>query len=251
MEALDEVEHPKPGKDFIYQTYNEFVLDNPWAKEAGVRPKSIVREMFEDWSSFEDYVKNYGLERSEAVLLRHLSEVYKVLVQTVPPALKTEEVEEAESYLEGMVREVDSSLIDEWEKLLNPDERPEAKEEIPKKEVPFTRRKAEFLRATRRAVFDFVKELSRENYEAAAELVGGKALEIREMMAGYFEEHGIIRMDPEARSTKYLRIEGDRLEQVLIDEEGLNDWSAVLEVDRARSDEENRVVLALTGVGPF
>lgn len=117
LEALDEVEHPKPGKDFIYATYNEFVLANPWAKEAGVRPKSIVREMVEDWTSFEDYVKSYQLERSEAVLLRHLSEVYKVLVQTVPPTAKTQEVAEAEEFLSGMIRQIDSSLIDEWEKL--------------------------------------------------------------------------------------------------------------------------------------
>ncbi len=249
MEALDEVEHPKPGKDFIYNTYNEFVLLNPWAKEAGVRPKSIVREMFENWSSFEDYVKNYGLQRSEAVLLRHLSEVYKVLVQTVPPALKTPDLEEAESYLEGMLRNVDSSLIDEWEKLLNPDA--EAAEIVPQKEVPFTRRKAEFQRAIRRAVFDFVKELSRENYEGAAALVGLGALEIRGMMSGYSEEHGYIRMDPEARNAKHLRIDGDRLEQILIDEAGLNDWSALFAVDRPKSDEENRVVLTFEGVGSF
>eukprot|EP00095_Tigriopus_kingsejongensis_P002271 snap_masked-scaffold2469_size15389-processed-gene-0.6 protein:Tk02271 transcript:snap_masked-scaffold2469_size15389-processed-gene-0.6-mRNA-1 annotation:"hypothetical protein" len=255
MEALEQVEHPKPGKDFIYQTYNDFVLVNPWAKEAGVRPKSIVREMFEDWSSFEDYVKNYGLERSEAVLLRHLSEVYKVLVQTVPPALKTEEVEEAESFLEGMVREVDSSLIDEWEKLRDADDAgAEPTDEAPKqaaKEVPFTRKKAEFLRAARRAVFDVVKDLSRENYESAAERCGVTPQEIREMMTGYFEEHGQIRMDPEARSTKHLRIEGDRYEQVLIDEEGLNDWSATFEINRPKSDQENRAVLTLTGLGPF
>ena len=251
MDALEEVEHPKPGKDFIYQTYNDFVLVNPWAKEAGVRPKSIVREMYEEWSSFEDYVKNYGLEKSEAVLLRHLSEVYKVLVQTVPPVLKTEEVEEAESFLEGMVREVDSSLIDEWEKLRNPDQDEDEHEPVPVKDVPFTRRKSEFLRATRRAVFDYVKEISRENYEAAALIVGGKAMAIREMMSGYFEEHGFIRMDPEARSAKYLRVEGDRLEQILIDEQDLNDWSVILEVDRAKSDEEKRVVLLLHGIGPF
>ena len=117
LEALEEVEHPKPGKDFIYATYNEFVLANPWAKEAGVRPKSIAREMVESWTSFEDYVKSYQLERSEAVLLRHLSEVYKVLVQTVPPNVKTEEVNEAEEFLGRMIRQIDSSLIDEWEKL--------------------------------------------------------------------------------------------------------------------------------------
>ncbi len=251
IEALEEVEHPKPGKDFIYQTYNDFVLENPWAKEAGVRPKSIVREMYEDWSSFEDYVKNYGLERSEAVLLRHLSEVYKVLVQTVPPALKSEEVEEAEAYLEGMLREVDSSLIDEWEKLMQPEDEEQATKPSPVKEVPFTRKKTEFLRATRRAVFDLVKELSREDYEAAAQRVGAKALEIRQMMTGYFEEHGAIRMDPEARSTKHFRLEGDRLEQVIVDEENLNDWSVILEVDRAKSDEENRVVLRLEQIGAF
>jgi hypothetical protein len=150
-----------------------------------------------------------------------------------------------------MVREVDSSLIDEWEKLRNPDEEVQELEKAPAREVPFTRRKGEFLRATRRMVFDFVKEISRENYEASAELVGGKALEIREMMAGYFEEHGIIRMDPEARSSKYLRIEGDRFEQILVDEEGLNDWSAILLVDRKRSDDEKRVVLTLENLGPF
>ena len=251
IEALEEVEHPKPGKDFIYQTYNDFVLENPWAKEAGVRPKSIVREMYEDWSSFEDYVKNYGLERSEAVLLRHLSEVYKVLVQTLPPALKSEEVEEAEAYLEGMLREVDSSLIDEWEKLMQPEDEGQATKPSPVKEVPFTRKKTEFLRATRRAVFDLVKELSREDYEAAAQRVGAKALEIRQMMTGYFEEHGAIRMDPEARSTKHFRLEGDRLEQVIVDEENLNDWSVILEVDRAKSDEENQVVLRLEQIGAF
>ena len=181
-------------------------------------------------------------------MLRHLSEVYKVLVQTVPPSLKTEEVEEAESFLEEIVRGVDSSLIDEWERLRDHEE---IVEKASVKEVPFTRRKSEFVRATRRAVFDFVKEISRENYEAAADLVGSKAFELREMMTGYFEEHGIIRMDPEARSSAYLRIEGDRLEQILVDEEGLNDWSVILEVDRAQSDVENRVVLCLRDLGAF
>jgi hypothetical protein len=204
--------------------------------------------MFEEWSSFEDYIKNYGLERSEAVLLRHLSEVYKVLLQTVPPSLKTEEVEEAKSFLEEIVRGVDSSLIDEWERLRDHEE---VFEKAPVKEVPYTRRKAEFVRATRRAVFNFVKEIARENYEAAADLVGSKAFELREMMKGYSEEHGIIRMDPEARSSEYLRIEGDRLEQVLVDEEGLNDWSVVFDLDRAQSDLENRVVLCLRELGAF
>jgi len=117
MELLEQVEIPKPGKEFIYATYNEFVIEHPWAREAGVRPKSIAREMVERSESFEDYVKRYGLERSEGVLLRHLSEVWKVLAQTVPPAAKTPEFEEMETFLEELVRGVDSSLLDEWQKL--------------------------------------------------------------------------------------------------------------------------------------
>ncbi|MEJ6635095.1 MAG: DUF3516 domain-containing protein [Akkermansiaceae bacterium] len=253
MEALDEVEHPKPGKDFIYDTYNTFVLLNPWAKEAGVRPKSIVREMFEGWLSFEDYVKIYGLERSEAVLLRHLSEVYKVLVQTVPPALKTEEVEEAESFLEGMLRNVDSSLIDEWEKLRNPDAEPTEKEEVPQKAVPFTRKKREFERALRRTVFDFVKMLSREDYESALALVSGDwtAPKLRETFTDFYQDHGFIRLDPEARSTKYFRLEAGKVEQTLVDDQDLNDWRVVFEIDFAESDKEERVVLSLMEIEPI
>ena len=40
-----------------------------------------------------------------------------MLVQTVPPTMKTEDLVEVEDYLGEMVRGVDSSLIDEWEKL--------------------------------------------------------------------------------------------------------------------------------------
>jgi hypothetical protein len=259
MEQLDEVEHPKPGKDFIYATYNEFVLDKPWAKEAAVRPKSVAREMFENWQSFEDYVKNYGLERSEAVLLRHLSEVYKVLNQTVPPSAKTEDLEEAEAFFGEILRGVDSSLIDEWEKLKNPDQANEAKEVKPAKPVPFTRRKSEFERAVRHAVFDFVKELSLGDLTKALEKAGGGVAldDLRHAIEVYSEEHGGIRMDPEARSKKHCRIEPVeggrklRIEQVIVDAEELNDWSATFEVDLKQSDELNAVALQLLGFEPI
>ncbi len=117
MERLMEVEHPKPGKEFIYATYNEFVAKHPWAKEAGVRPKSVAREMAERHESFEDYVKRYGLERSEGVLLRYLSEVWKVVEQTLPPALRNDELDAVAEFLEREVRGTDSSLLDEWRRL--------------------------------------------------------------------------------------------------------------------------------------
>eukprot|EP00667_Euglena_gracilis_P026604 EG_transcript_32189 len=64
-----------------------------------------------------DYVHRYSLHRSEGVLLRHLSSVYKVLEQTVPAQQKTPALLDAITYLESMIRNVDSSLIDEWTKL--------------------------------------------------------------------------------------------------------------------------------------
>lgn len=262
MERLEEVEWPKPGKDFIYDTYNAFVAERPWMKEAAVRPKSIAREMFEHWQSFEDYVKTYGLEKSEAVLLRHLSEVYKVLSQTVPPMAKTEELVEAEEYLEDILRSVDSSLLDEWEKLKNPDYVPEAEKPIEeRKKVPYTRNRPALTRALRNAVFTLIKGFAEENTAAILSQIEANdpagspwtTARIESLLDAYFADHGRIRLDPEARAAKHLRIDDSdarkwQVEQVIVDQDELNDWSLKMTVDLARSDEELRPVLQLEGL---
>ena len=79
-----------------------------------------MREMFEEFRSFSDYIKLYELQRAEGVLLRHLNSVFKVLAQTVPDAAKNDQVREMELYLGTMIRQVDSSLLDEWEKMRDP-----------------------------------------------------------------------------------------------------------------------------------
>jgi len=259
MDALDQVEHPKPGKDFIYTTYNEFVLKNPWAKEASVRPKSIAREMFEDYTSFEDYIKTYKLEKSEAILLRHLTEVYKILVQTVPPNLKTDELLEAELFFGDMLRATDSSMLDEWEKLRNPDfisENPQTATE--KKAVPFTRNKAALTQATRAAVLQFIKQLSQQNYEAALSSVESDFTipTLAALMNAYDDTHGLIRLDPEARNIKHTHIEEIpdkriwRISQTLIDQEDLNDHIAHFSLDLTCSDLKNAPALIFQGVSP-
>ncbi len=263
MERLEEVEWPKPGRDFIYDTYNTFVAARPWMKEASVRPKSIAREMFEHWQSFEDYVKTYGLERSEAVLLRHLSEVYKVLSQTVPPAMKTEELADAEAYFEDILRTVDSSLLDEWEKLRNPDYVPE--EEKPAAErraVPFTRNRPAFTRALRNAVFTLVKAFSAEDSAAILEQIEAQDPHgepwtrgrIEALLDDYFATRERVRLDPEARAAKHTHLSEAAprrwtCEQVLVDPGDLNDWSLRLLVDLDRSDADQRPVLVLDGGG--
>lgn len=257
MDALEQVEHPKPGKEFIYATYNEFVLKNPWAKEAAVRPKSIAREMFEEYLSFEDYIKLYKLEKSEAILLRHLSEVYKILAQTVPPSMKNEVLEEAESFFETMLREVDSSIIDEWEKLRNPDYMPEEKKPAPeRKPIPYTRNKTTLTKETRNLVLNFVKLLSQQNYEAALASVSSeiKIPDLAAAMDAFHETHGYLRLDPEARNKKHTTIEELpekkiwHIHQTLIDTEELNDHSLNFELDLAQSDAENRPCLTFHGI---
>ncbi len=259
MDALEQVEHPKPGKEFIYATYNEFVLKNPWAKEAGVRPKSIAREMFEDYSSFEDYIKTYGLEKSEAILLRHLSEVYKILAQTVPPALKTEELEEAESFFGEMLRATDSSIIDEWEKLRNPDFTPGERSAAEKQTAPFTRNKTALTKATRAAVLNFIKRLSQNDPVQALQEIPPETLtpaDLTTFLNEHYDTHGLIRLDPEARNQKHTHIEEFpekkiwHIHQTLIDQEDLNDHTATFELDLVRSDEIRAPSLRLLSISP-
>ncbi len=256
MDALEQVEHPKPGKEFIYTTYNEFVLTNPWAKEAGVRPKSIAREMFEDYSSFEDYIKTYGLEKSEAILLRHLSEVYKILAQTVPTNLKTPELEEAEEFFGDIIRNTDSSLLDEWEKLRNPEATPTKPEPKPDREIPYTRNKTALLKDTRALVFDFIKSLAQGNCNHAHSLVKSEISPagLQEILTAFKEDRGALRLDPEARNSKHTRIQELPeksiwiIEQTLVDHEEANDHLATFHLDLAASDFEKAPVLHFTSL---
>jgi hypothetical protein len=120
MEELEKLEYPKPLRDFVYDTFNAFADRHPWVGEENIRPKSIAREMFETYKAFAEYVLEYDLERSEGLLLRHLNSVYKVLSQTVPDSSKTDEVLEIEWYFKSMVRGVDASLAEDWERMRDP-----------------------------------------------------------------------------------------------------------------------------------
>ena len=120
MEKLDEVTHPQPQRDFLYGSFNKFKGQHPWVGSKEIRPKSIGREMFEGFMSFADYVKRYGLQRSEGVLLRYVSQLYKTLDQSVPEAAKTEGVWDALGFYRAMIDLTDTSLLEEWESLLHP-----------------------------------------------------------------------------------------------------------------------------------
>jgi hypothetical protein len=260
MEALSKLEHPKPQREFIYGTFNEFAAKHPWVGE-NIRPKSVAREMFETGQSFNEYVKEYNLERGEGVLLRYLSDVYKVLVQTVPLGAKTEEVHDIVEYFWAIVRNVDSSLLDEWERMRDPSKTIHEKVIGDVKDEPFdvTRNTRGFTILVRNAMFQILRALASRDFEEVSAIAaeGDKPWtpdEIQAAMAPYFEEHKEIRTDPVARSPNNTIVRDEasgapagvwEVTQIICDPEGNNDWmlDCVVDLDKSRQAEKPIVTL--------
>jgi hypothetical protein len=266
---LEELEYPKPCREFIYSTFNAFSEAHPWVGQENIRPKSIAREMYENFRSFPDYINDYDLHRAEGVLLRHLSGVHKILAQTVPDKFKTPPVREMEDWLAGVLRGTDSSLLDEWERMRDPNWKPaEETAEGPEAAPDITRNKREFTALIRTEIFKFMRALSTENYAMAVGVLGNPpgawpADGLAAAMNPYYEAHERIRLDNEARNGRHTYVEeetaggssepvapGWKVSQVLVDPEELNDWQAVFRVDLTRAREEGKPVLMLESVGP-
>ncbi|MFP4282633.1 MAG: DEAD/DEAH box helicase [Opitutales bacterium] len=259
MNKLDAIEHPKPLREFLYETFNVFREAHPWVEKENVRPKSIAREMYERYMGFSEYVREYGLARAEGVLLRHLAQVYKVLAQTVPDGLKTEAVFEMEHYLRELIYATDSSLVDEWERLRDPDYVPGVVEDKPVRPqtLDWTREPVGFQRRVRAAIFEVLRAVFIADWEMALERLDNEGLEAAELEAAFapfFEARESFRLDPEGRAAKHSHFEEDRPEglchvaQMLVDPEGCNDWEARFTVLLDPSRREDRVALVFEAV---
>jgi superfamily II RNA helicase len=258
MEELEKMEYPKPERDFIYETFNVFAAAHPWVGAENIKPKSIAREMFERYSSFADYIQVYGLMRSEGLLLRHLTNVYRVLEHTIPPAFKTGAVDEVVTYIENLLRITDSSLLDEWETLKNPDYKPNLDQSLPPPSGPkdITRDREAFTRLVRNEIFRFLRMLANAAYEEIDETfeldqmfpeAKWKYTELGKAMEVYYEGHEWIRLDPGARNKINTNIieSDDRqtwtIEQTLVDPEELNDFQLIFGLS-IKDAKENSVV---------
>jgi superfamily II RNA helicase len=259
MAELEKLEYPKPNRDFIYETFNRFAATHPWVGNENIRPKSIAREMYESFFSFEEYIRDYEQQRAEGLLLRYLMEVYKVLVQTVPESYRNEEIEAMIDYFGRMIRSIDSSLLDEWEKLRNPTLLLETEVEQAAHEAPdITRDMRAFTVQIRNEVFRFVRTLAAGDAEGALALIEGGTWTIPLLSSAvnpYFDEHEAIVTDRQARHPQHCRVkpqkdpEGWRVEQTLIDPAEHNDWQVSFFIDRQKSREQNRPVLELLKIG--
>lgn len=271
MEELEKLEYPKPNREFVYSTFNAFANRHPWVGQENIQPKSIAREMFEMFRSFSDYIKDYELQRAEGILLRYLSRVHKVLAQTVPDSAKNDAIREMELYFGTMIRQVDSSLIDEWERLRDPNYQPrpqQAEVRPPGAEeaaADVTRDTKAFTAAIRNRIFSFLRGLIIGDCEQAishlsspedAEGVAWTPDRLNQVLDPYYAEHERICLEPEARNIRHTYVLPSedkktwRVQQMLVDPDGYNDWLAEFEIDLAKSRAASEPVLRLKRIGP-
>lgn len=239
MQELEKVEYEKPNSEFIYETFNVFAKHHPWVGTENIKPKSIARDIYEKGMTFNDYVRDLGLARSEGVLLRYLSQTYKTCVQNVPEALRTDEFDEIVAFLHTMIMRVDSSLLDEWERMMRGEiVRPKDRYQSLKpssKPVNLASDMKAFSRRIRNEMFMLLKALADRNYEDAAECVRDDVGEpwtpiaLKQAMEPYFEQYTTIVLSPAARGARNTIITQQsqtrwKVTQKIVDPEDELDW---------------------------
>ena len=253
LARLDEVEWPKPLKEFLYTTFDAWAVHHPWLGQENLRPKSIVRDLYERAMTFREYVNYYGIKGSEGVLLRYLTDAFKGLQKTVPDSLWTSELEDVFEWLGALVRQVDSSLLDEWERLQNP---AQLNEEIRPQAVDITTQTRAFQVMIRNATFRWIQLLSRADYTGLAQEAEGDLSDperIKEVVSTYWEDFNEVTTDAEARSSRWL-VETARdqtqviVEQIVCDPEGFNEWRLRGVVELEASREAGEAVVKLTDI---
>jgi superfamily II RNA helicase len=238
IEKLDEVRHPQPNAAMIYESFRLFAEAHPWVDAEALHPKSIAREIWERYEDFPDFIRRYGAQRSEGLLLRYLGQVHSTLVQSVPESARDEELTDAIAYFRAMLARVDSSLLEEW------------------RGVDLARDAKRIGAGVRVDMHKLVRALALGDYDAAAAAVctqddqGWSPSQFQECLAVFFEDYAELRFDAEARRSHHTTIRdlGARrfaVAQSLVDDRGDNLWSIEAEVDLADEADPTEPLLRL------
>ncbi|MFC9190275.1 DEAD/DEAH box helicase [Streptomyces cyaneofuscatus] len=259
MELLQEVTYPKPLSELLWHAYDVYRTSHPWVNDHPVSPKSVIRDMYERAMTFTEFTSHYELARTEGIVLRYLASAYKALEHTIPDDVKSEDLQDLISWLGEMVRQVDSSLLDEWEQLANPEvETAEQAQEKADEVKPVTANPRAFRVLVRNAMFRRVELAALDRARDLGELDGDSGWDEDawgEALDAYWDAHEEIGTGPDARGPKLLKIEEDpahglwRVWQAFADPAGDHDWGIQAEVDLTASDEEGRAVVRVTKVG--
>jgi len=259
MELLEQITYPKPLDELLSAAFETFSAAQPWIRDFELHPKSVVRDMYERAMSFGEYVAYYKIARSEGVVLRYLSDAYRAASQTIPEELKDEDLRDLIEWLGELVRQVDSSLLDEWEELVAGTDNGRFDPHAPDEPIvpPAPKRLTSNIRAfrilVRNELFRRVQLAAREDVAALAELDPGFGADAwSDALDGYFAEHDDILTGADARSSKLLILtEGTTAwtaRQIFDDPAGDHDWGISATIDLAASDEAGQAVVTVTGV---
>ncbi len=264
MERLERVTYPQPDLDLVEQAFDRFHAIHPWVHRGDLRPKSIGREMVESYLGFVDYVRHYGLQRSEGVLLRYLSQLYRTLDQNVPEQAKDERIYEILGFFRAMLERVDTSMIDEWERLLAPElhRDVEAKEAAQRalRNLELTSDPRAFSARVRAEMHQLVHALANQDYEEAALCVRQddglwSAERFEKEMAAFHSENGDLVFNHDSRRADRTRIDAAaerfyRIRQTLVDSGGDNLWAIEAHIDLRDSSPLEGSLVAVVRIGP-
>ncbi|MFC5730970.1 MULTISPECIES: DEAD/DEAH box helicase [Nocardioides] len=264
MALVEDITWPEPLAELLEPLFETYRERHPWLSPDALAPKSIVREMWEQGMGFADLVSRYQVARSEGLVLRYLTDAYRALRQTVPASHRTEELEVLIEWLGETVRQVDSSLLDEWEALNDPAHVPAtvAEHAPPPPPRPLTQQGRVFEVMVRNAVWRRVELVARDDVDALA-LLEVAAAELTEppreavmtsdrwdqALDGYYKEHDRLLTDADARGPDLFSVEKDppggvwRVTQTLHDPAGHHDWVVEAVVDLGASDEVGEAVV--------
>ncbi|MDO5740277.1 MAG: DUF3516 domain-containing protein [Ornithinimicrobium sp.] len=277
MARLDEISWPQPLSELLVGTLTIYRQSQPWVREDALSPKSVVRDMWERAMSFTEYVGYYGLARSEGVLLRYLTDCYRTLRQTIPAEAVTEELDDLIHWLGETIRQTDSSLLEEWEALTDPElvaaaALREASGEVAPPSRPITSNERAFAVMVRNSAWRRVELVADDAWEG----LGALEAQVAELpeppveplmtagdwyegIGGFYDEHEYVVLDADARGPAMLRVEplpGEQsaitdgapgrvwsVVQTVLDPEGNKDWVIESECDLDASDQVGEPVL--------
>ncbi|MGQ0631890.1 MAG: DEAD/DEAH box helicase [Sporichthyaceae bacterium] len=261
MELLEDVTWPKPLEELLEAAYETYRGGHPWIAEFGLSPKSVVRDMVERAMTFGEFVAYYSLQRSEGIVLRYLGDAYKALRQTVPDALKDEALTDLIEWLGELIRQTDSSLLDEWEALAEGTDSASVLAARPSEPKGVTANSRAFTVLVRNALFRRVTLAARYRWAELGELDAGSGWSAGDWaaaMAPYVTEYGPLSTAPQARGPALFVINKNpegrpgtwAVRQIFDDPDGDHDWGISAEVDLAASDELGAAALRVLAVGP-
>jgi superfamily II RNA helicase len=243
MTLLEDVTYPRPLAELLEHAYETYRQSHPWVIDHELKPKAVARDLYERAMTFNEYVGFYGLGRSEGLVLRALADGYKALRRTVPEPLRTEELDDLTEWLGELVRQVDSSLLDEWTELAH------GADTVDQVVPVVTRNERAFRALVRNAMWRRVQLLALGRTDLLRDL--DPEVDWDAALDAYEAEHGEIGTGPDARGPSLFRPSGSTVVQVVSDPEGDHDWALTATVDLAASEESGEAVLQVTAFAPL